>query len=165
MHDAATSRIRATGGGVFGLLLAGALMLTGCDDAGSTAGGPKPPKPPKPPAPPAAAPVLERVPAKAGVGKQGRSLANETGIRGVIVQPARTLFSVKQRVVFDIQIPHQLQLYKALNGAPKTHQEFMTNVIEAYKIQLPELPAGHRYIYDPKKEELQVERPRTSGDK
>ena len=51
-----------------------------------------------------------------------------------------------------------MQTYKALHdGAPKTHDEFMKEIIQAAEIRLPELPAGDRYIYDPKTEQLMVE--------
>lgn len=88
--------------------------------------------------------------ARAGVGKQGQSLRNETGVGRMIAQPAITLFAVRQRAVFEIQIPHALALYKATNGNdPKTHDEFMTHIIKANNINLPELPEGRVYRYHP----------------
>jgi hypothetical protein len=51
-------------------------------------------------------------------------------------------------------------LYKALEGAaPKSHDEFMEQVIQANQIKLPVLPPGARYVYKPETEELMVERP------
>jgi hypothetical protein len=35
----------------------------------------------------------------------------------------------------------------------------MKEIIEANSIKLPKLPPGEKYIYDPAKGELQVERP------
>jgi hypothetical protein len=114
--------------------------------------------PPAQAAPPAANPDMERVKAEKGVGIKGRSLDQ---YEGLIVTPAKTLFTVRERVVFEIQIPEALKLYKASNGkGPKSHEDFMTQIIEANQIQLPELPPGQRYVYDPEKEELMVERPR-----
>jgi len=53
-----------------------------------------------------------------------------------------------------------MRLYKAMNGhAPKTHEEFMEKIIKENRIQLPELPPGHRYRYYPEQEELMVEHP------
>lgn len=100
----------------------------------------------------------ERVVAEVGVGKQGRSLDD---VEGVIVTPAKTLFTAREKVVFDIQIPQALNLYKATNGrGPQSHDEFMQQVVTANQIKLPELPAGQKYVYDPQAEQLMVERPR-----
>ncbi len=63
-------------------------------------------------------------------------------------------------MVFEIQVPHALQLYEATNGRkPATHEEFMEQIIKANQIELPELPAGQRYIYDSQTGELMVEKP------
>ena len=42
---------------------------------------------------------------------------------------------------------------------PKTPEDFTRDIIEFNQIELPELPAGHRYLYDAQSGELQVERP------
>lgn len=107
---------------------------------------------------PPSAPVAT-VQEKAGVGsgKKGRSLDQHEGI---IVTPAKTLFAAKEKIKFEIEIPHALQLYEALEGsAPKTHEEFMEKVIQANNIALPELPEGHKYVYDPMTKTLMVEKP------
>ena len=99
----------------------------------------------------------ERVEAKAGVAKKGRNLDNETGI---VVEPVKQLFAFQEESVFDLQIKPALNLYKASNGSfPKSHEEFMAKIIKANNIKLPELPAGQRYVYDPKTGKLMVERP------
>jgi hypothetical protein len=121
-----------------------------------------PSEPETPPAEPAAGQNTgqgtQRVKADVGVGKAGRSLDE---YEGVIVTPAKALFTVREKAVFQIQIPNALQLYKATNGSnPKTHEEFMAQVIEANSIQLPELPAGQRYVWDPEQGELMVEKGR-----
>ncbi len=104
--------------------------------------------------PPNAVPPGSAVPAQAGVGAKGRSLDNE---KGVLVTPAKTLFAARERVVFEIQIPQALQLFKASNGQPPaSHDEFMQRVIAENAIQLPQLPAGQRYQYDPMTEQLMV---------
>jgi len=103
------------------------------------------------------APPMERVAAKAGVGKKGQSLKNDTGIT---VEPVKQLIRFEQRAVFDIQIKQALDLYKASTGShPKTHEEFMEKVINANGIKLPELPAGQKYVFDPEQAQLMVERP------
>jgi len=99
--------------------------------------------------------VLEK--AGVGSGKKGRSLDKHEGI---VVTPAKTLFAAKEKIKFEIEIPHTLNLYKALEGsAPKSHDEFMEKIIKANNISLPELPEGHKYIYDPMTETLMVEKP------
>jgi hypothetical protein len=104
-------------------------------------------------------PNMVRVQAEAGVGKRGQRL-NDPRLVQTIVAPARGLFQTEQRMVFEVQIPHALQLYEASNGKkPKTHQEFMEQIIQANQIQLPELPAGQRYVYDPQTGDLMVEKP------
>ncbi|MCC6509559.1 MAG: hypothetical protein IT423_10655 [Pirellulaceae bacterium] len=111
-----------------------------------------PPAPPAAAPPPAAEPPPPAAPikAEAGVGKQGQSLKNEGAVGRFFAQPAITLFTVKQRVVFEIQIPQAMNLYQASNGyKPKSHDEFMTHIIKANNIALPILPEGQVYKYHP----------------
>jgi len=105
------------------------------------------------PAPPPSA-NLEK--AQPGVGKQGRDYGGGA-IMAPVTVPVRTLFQARDRITFDIQIAEAMKLYKATNGAaPKTHEEFMEKIIKENQIKLPELPAGKRYVYDPKQEDLMV---------
>ena len=55
-----------------------------------------------------------------------------------------------------------MQLYKAGNNnqLPKTHDEFMEKIVVANGIELPQLPEGERYVFDPQRGELMVERPK-----
>ena len=100
-----------------------------------------------PPTPPAAEI------AQPGVGKHSRNLAG----KGLLLTPVRTLFTAEEKTVFEIQIPHAMQLYKALHGrAPQSHDEFMQTIIRENQIRLPELPAGQTYEFDPKQEKLIV---------
>ncbi|MBM3998270.1 MAG: hypothetical protein FJ297_01800 [Planctomycetes bacterium] len=117
-------------------------------------------------APPVSSPppsATERVKADVGVGAKGRSLDKyDKGVQRMIAQPAKSLFAARERITFNIALPHALQLFEALNGyAPRSHEEFMRDVVEANNIQLPELRPGHRYLYDPKTKELFVEMPAT----
>lgn len=105
---------------------------------------------------PAEAPPMERVVAEAGVGKAGRSLDEHEGI---IVTPVKALFSTKERLTFEVQLKQAMDLYEAQFGKPKSHEEFMSQVVEANGIRLPALPEGHKYVYDPQQGELMVERP------
>jgi hypothetical protein len=110
---------------------------------------------PETPAPPADGNV--RVEAKAGVGSQGQSLKNATG---VLVEAAKAYFNVRQRAVFEIEIPKNMQLFEATEGRkPNSHEEFMQKIITANGVKLPNLPANHRYVYDPQQGELMVEKP------
>lgn len=119
-------------------------------------------------APPAtttdAAPAgVEQVVAQKGVGIKGRSLdAHE----GIVVTPAKSLFAAKERIVFDIQLPSALQLFRATDptgAGPTSHEQFMSEVIEANQIPLPKLPEGHKYLFDPKTQLLMVQRPKAAA--
>jgi len=88
-----------------------------------------------------------REPAKVGVGQQG------SGIQpGPVGTPIKALFGVKERLVFDVQIAGAMKLYRATNGHyPKSQQEFDARIIKENSIQLPRLPPGAEYVYDPKR--------------
>jgi hypothetical protein len=101
--------------------------------------------------------LTEPVVAEAGVGKQGQSLRGETGPGTILSAPVLALFHTKQKIAFEIQIPHALNLYEALEGRkPASHAEFMTKIIQANQIQLPELPEGQEYRYHPDDGQLWV---------
>ena len=100
----------------------------------------------------------ERVKAAVGVGEKGRSLDGESGM---LVTPVKAFFSVQEKLTFEVQLTQAMSLYKATNGAlPKSHDDFMAQVVKANGINLPKLPEGHTYVYDPQQGELQVERPK-----
>jgi hypothetical protein len=104
------------------------------------------------------APPAEARPAQVGVGLQGQSLKNESGIGKAIAQPAMVLFQTKEKMVFEVQIPQALQLFNGLEGRlPETHEEFMDKIIKFNQIKLPKLPEGQEYRYRPDKGELWVE--------
>jgi hypothetical protein len=91
-----------------------------------------------------------------GVGQKGRDYGT-----GPIATPVAALFAARERIVFDIQIPHAMNVFKAVEGrTPKSHEEFMEKIVKANQIKLPKLPDGHRYVYDPRQEQLMVERPK-----
>lgn len=162
------------------VLLLGLSLLTGCGGGESSppatapqptvteTPAPLPPPPalaPKTPAPstpvaaePSATPAASKTvqtPAAAGVTGKG-----QYEISGPIVTPIAVYFSARERIPFEIELPKAMQLYKAMEGrAPATHEEFMEKVIKANMIKLPELPEGHHYKYDPKTEQLMVEKP------
>jgi hypothetical protein len=100
----------------------------------------------------------ERVKAEKGVGIKGRSLDQ---YEGILVTPAKAYFTVRERIVFEDQIPHALNLYKATEGqGPKSQAEFMEKIIQFNRIKLPQLPPDAKYVYDVEQETLMVERPR-----
>lgn len=79
---------------------------------------------------------------------------------GVVTTPIGAYFQARERIVFEIAIPGAMRLYVAeKDHYPKTQEDFMRDIIQANQIKLPELPPGHKYVYDPKKGELMVEHP------
>jgi hypothetical protein len=134
------------------VLFTAALVLSGCGMELPKESAPAKTEPANPAAP-AAPPTA--VKAEAGVGRKGRGYGE-----GLVATPAAAYWAAKERIAFEIQIPHALQLYKATNGqGPKTHQEFMDKIIKTEQIKLPELPEGSQYQYFPDREELMVVRP------
>lgn len=84
---------------------------------------------------------------------------DDSGVARVIVEPAKTLFAFRDSATLKIQIPKAMQLFQASqNRLPQSHDEFMTQIIRANNLRLPELPPGQRYVYDPRRGELMVER-------
>jgi hypothetical protein len=155
------------------------IILVGCSKyepapAASQPAEPAAATPPQTPAPAAAPKASEPAPkapaaapeapkakagekkAAVGVGAKGRGYGP-----GIIATPVKTLFAVRERMVFEVQIPEAMKLFKATNDrAPKDNAEFMEKIIKENNIHLPELPAGDRYMYDPKTEQLMVESPK-----
>jgi len=103
---------------------------------------------------------METVDATAGVGIEGQSL-QDPDVNQTIAQPAITFFAVKQRVVFEIQLPQALNLYKATNDGkgPQSLEELMDKVVTPNGFKLPELPPGHTYEWDAEQQKLMVKRP------
>jgi hypothetical protein len=138
----------------FGWLVIGCFLQCGCDAF----------KDPKAKAQAAAKPAVEQAPpemekvkADVGVGKKGASLRGENQL---IAGPAVAYFNTREKVVFQIQIPHALDLFNAEHGFyPKSHEEFMEKIVEFNQIKLPQLPDGAKYVYDVDSHTLMVERP------
>lgn len=108
-------------------------------------------------------PETERVKAEVGAGKKGH-YGQKGGEQAsdILTVPVATLFRAKEMTAFRIQVPQALQLYKAENDGkgPATNEIFMEKIIKEQGIKLPELPDGHKYVYDPEKEELMIEKPK-----
>ena len=94
-----------------------------------------------------------------GVGEQGSRIRADDSIpSNLVTGPAKVLFNTREKVIFEIQLPQALGLFKALEGrAPATHDEYMQKIVRANKLQLPKLPEGKVYVYRPEEEELWVE--------
>ncbi len=113
------------------------------------------PQPQMPGQPAMPAPGTERVEAGVGVGAKGHYGS------GVVMTPLDVYWRAQERITFNVQIEKAMQMYKAEhdNKGPATHEEFMQKIVKEGMINLPRLPDGHRYLYDPKTEKLMVERP------
>lgn len=100
----------------------------------------------------------DAVKAEAGVGAQGKDYGNADG--GYISEPVSMYFNARELIYFQ-QMTKGMRFFEADKGRkPKSHEEFMKEIIEAYGVKLPELPAGQKYQYDPQKGELMVIRPK-----
>ena len=135
-----------------------ALALILAVAAGCESNAPQP-VPAKQSAPPAVAKPVETIRQKAdvGMGEKGRGYGD-----GPVATPIKTLWAVKEQITL-LQVEDGLRTYKALDPqghGPKNDKEFMEKIIKANNIRLPALPPGHRYVYDPAKEELMVEQPK-----
>ncbi len=105
-------------------------------------------------------PQMEDQIAKTGVGVKGNSLDEIQGNdpRMLMAGPVKAYFNTREKIVFDIALPKSAQLFNALNGRnPKTHEEYMKEIVESAQIKLPELPQGMVYRYRPDVNELWVE--------
>lgn len=95
--------------------------------------------------------------ALAGVGKQGQKLNQQSDVQKIITGPAAVLFNIQQKAVLEFQIPPLLQAFKATEGRmPKNHEEFMSKIVNANRLKLPELPEGVVYRFNTEKGQLWV---------
>jgi thiol-disulfide isomerase/thioredoxin len=97
------------------------------------------------------------VEAKVGAGKKGRGYGGD-----IYTEPLKALWSTKEKLVFDVQIPKAMSLFKATKERhPNSHEEFMKEIIEESSIQLPELPEGQKFVYLPEEGKLMIKHPET----
>jgi len=114
-------------------------------------------EPPSSPTTDTPAPEIVAQKAEAGVGKAGQKLQQHSDAQKIISGPANALLQFRQKAPLEIQVPHALNLFKALEGRfPKSHEEFMEKIVKANNIQLPELPEGAVYHFNTEKGELWV---------
>ena len=84
-------------------------------------------------------------------GKRSRSVGGYAGA----VFGAR--FWAEHQMIIN-NINHALDLYNAEHGNyPRSHEEFMTKIIAANQVALPELDEGQEYTYDPEDHTLKVQ--------
>ena len=145
-------------------LILGVALLVGCSPSQPAPSAASPQPAANPPAPPPAPPAVPTKPtivekkAEVGVGEKGHY--DTTGPASIITVPVASLFTVRERLAFDVKIPEAMKLFKATEGrAPKSHEEFMERIVKENNITLPELPPENRYLYDPKTEQLMVQQP------
>jgi hypothetical protein len=126
--------------------------------AQETTAAPTPEPPPS--AEPAPGTVRESATAMAAQGQGSGGVTGKGNYKpGLITTPISVYFRAQERILFD-QVKHALNLYKAEHGrVPRTHEDFMRDVIAANNLNLPELPEHYRYVFDLEKEELLVEHP------
>ncbi len=115
-----------------------------------------PPKTNTGPVSPTPPPGMTMEKAQVGSGDKGRGYSP-----GIIATPVATYFAARERIMFEITIPDYIRAYKFEHDfkGPKTNEEFMEKIIKKNDIQLPTLPPGHTYMYDPKEEQLMVVKP------
>jgi hypothetical protein len=108
-------------------------------------------------------PEVDLVKADVGSGKKGHyGQTDGKQASDIITVPIATMFRAQEMIAYRDQVPHALQLYKAMhdNKGPETHEEFMKDVIKANNILLPSLREGEEYIYDPATEQLMIKKPK-----
>lgn len=92
-------------------------------------------------------------------GKADFAEGGDRHIMAPILVPLGQYFSVKERTVFEMQIPKAVSLYRAANDnkLPATHEDYMRDIVQANSIILPKLRnPTDEYQYDPESGELMI---------
>ena len=101
----------------------------------------------------------EYVEKKADVGATGKGEYGVTSEEpmSIVTVPVSTYFKAQEMAVFRMQIPSAMNLFQASEGRyPNSEEEFMTKIIKANQIVLPQLPEGDVYFYDVQARELKI---------
>ena len=101
----------------------------------------------------------EYVEKKADVGATGKGEYGVTSEQpmSIVTVPVSTYFKAQEMAVFRMQIPSAMNLFQASEGRyPNSEEEFMTKIIKANQIVLPQLPEGDVYFYDVQARELKI---------
>lgn len=94
-----------------------------------------------------------------GVGRKGQAYGGN-----IYTAPLAANFRARERIVFDIEIKRHMNFFQATHERlPESHEEFMTEIIRANRIQLPDLPEGEEYFYDATDGELKRKIPKPPG--
>lgn len=105
----------------------------------------------------------ELVKAEANVsGKADFAKDGHKSVMAPITVPLGSYFTMRERMVFNVQVPEAMKLYKAQNDnkGPASHEEYMEKIIRANNIKLPSLKSPeHQYVYDPETGDLMVSQP------
>ncbi len=122
--------------------------------AAARPGAPPPPEAPAPAGDSGPPPGYQRE--RATVGATGKGNYRP----GILTTPLSVYWRAQERIIFENQIPHAMNLYHATHGRyPRSQEEFEREILQANGIRLPTLPPGHRYVYDPNSAQLMVEKP------
>lgn len=96
--------------------------------------------------------------AGSGVGKQGHTYGSVNDPAAIFGTYAlASYWRANERITFDMQIPHALNLFRATNDRfPSSLEEYTQEILIPNQVKLPELPADKEYIYFPDAGELRV---------
>jgi hypothetical protein len=130
----------------------GANTAANPNSAGTANSGEKIPSDPL--AAPSPPPGKERIP----VAEAGKKDYGGGAIMKPITVPVAAYFGTKWRLT-GFQVIDAVNKYRALHGAPPKSQQDFDRMLQDEGIQLPELPAGQKYVFDVEKQELLVEKP------
>ena len=94
--------------------------------------------------------------AEVGDGSKGQ-YRQKFGRMSIFDTTIGTMYRTKENLTYNVLIPQAMKLYQANNDRfPRTHEEFMKEIIQPNNIKLPDLKDGCRYEYNPQKAELEV---------
>lgn len=71
-----------------------------------------------------------------------------SGISGMLTAPIVAKEKFKQFAVLDIQIKSGVDAFRAYEGRYPTNEEFMTQIVEKYRLNLPVVPDDVEYYFD-----------------
>jgi hypothetical protein len=102
--------------------------------------------------------MVNAAPGMSGKGNYGTPTGNNP--MEIITVPVSTLFRTKDQLIL-MNIDYAMKLYQGENGRiPASQEEFAEKIILGNNIQLPQLPAGQEYVYDPTDGVLKIRKPR-----
>lgn len=125
-------------------LVAACLSMTGCADT-------------SPPPAPQGLPTTNKI-GEFDPNANSEIVPLDAKVTDPITGPLEILRKVRIQLP-SLQIEHALNLYNASEGHyPRTHEEFMTQIIEYNRLKLPQLPPDLEYQYDVAEHKLVIVR-------